>query len=245
MKQRVMHRESIPCLPGLDPLISLLRPAPPLLPCPPPSPHSQAHASPRWLQDLTGSLRKNKEAHDKFVQMATVTSDGKPAVRTVVFRGFVAQLGDKTSDPGNRETLSFITDARSSKMSESRDAEVCWYLTGTREQFRLSGVLDMVTHESEPGPKELRARKWESISASARKQFLWPHPGRKRAMNGAEEDRRLFEDVSPSETDSPDAFALALLRPTRVDHLKLRGSPQQRTMYVREGDAWTEEEVNP
>lgn len=35
-------------------------------------------------------------------------------------------------------------------MGESRDTEVCWYLTGTREQFRLSGVLDMITPESDP-----------------------------------------------------------------------------------------------
>lgn len=32
-------------------------------------------------------------------------------------------------------------------MGESRETEVCWYLTGTREQFRLSGVLDMITPE--------------------------------------------------------------------------------------------------
>jgi hypothetical protein len=72
----------------------------------------QPHANPRWLQDLSGSLRKNKEAHDKFVQMATVTSDGKPAARTVVFRGFLASVGDKGSPSEYRETLSFITDAR-------------------------------------------------------------------------------------------------------------------------------------
>ena len=61
--------------------------------------------------------------------MATVRGDGRPACRTVVFRGFVEKS----------EQLTFVTDARSEKVGElGRQAacELCWYLPGTREQFR-------------------------------------------------------------------------------------------------------------
>ena len=149
------------------------------------------------------------------MQLATVNSEGKPCCRTVVFRGFMASSGDKTSAAADRESLTFITDARSSKMSESRDTEVCWYLTGTREQFRLSGVLDMISHTSAPGQNEHRSRKWQGLSAAARKQFLWPHPGSPRKSSTPEQDKRDFDDVEPSEMDPPDSFVLVTLRPER------------------------------
>ncbi len=106
---------------------------------------SQASPSPRWVQDITGALARNKEPFDKYVQLATVTADGKPAARSVVFRGFLQSRtsADDSVFKGSKETLTFITDTRSSKMKESRDAEVCWYLSGTREQYRLSGQLQV------------------------------------------------------------------------------------------------------
>ena len=47
------------------------------------------------------------------------------------------------------------------------------------------------------------------------RQFLWPHPGAKRASNTAEEDRRIFEEVEASEDSVPDTFTLVTLRPDR------------------------------
>ena len=68
------------------------------------------------------------------MQLATVSADGKPRVRTVVFRGFNAL-----------NNLEFITDARSEKvgqiMSTSPAAELCWWFPVTREQFRVEGTI--------------------------------------------------------------------------------------------------------
>jgi len=106
---------------------------------------SQASPSPRWVQDVAAAAARNKEPFDKYVQLGTVTAEGKPAVRTVVFRGFLQSRtsADDSIYKGSKETLTFITDTRSNKMKESRHAEVCWYLSGTREQFRLSGQLEV------------------------------------------------------------------------------------------------------
>ena len=50
------------------------------------------------------------------MQLATVDGEGRPHVRTVVFRGFADVAGGKA--------MQFITDARSAKVQQKRDAEV-------------------------------------------------------------------------------------------------------------------------
>jgi hypothetical protein len=56
-----------------------------------------------WKLLLQQSLRKNdKLRHAKYMQIATVRPDGRPANRTVVFRGFL----------WDTDRLTFVTDAR-------------------------------------------------------------------------------------------------------------------------------------
>lgn len=92
---------------------------------------------------LLDTVRRNKQGSCRFVQLATVKPGGRPAVRTVVQRGFVEALSDHI-------VVKFCTDARSSKVKEiagCRHAEVCWYFP-SMEQFRLSGTLK-VRHPEE------------------------------------------------------------------------------------------------
>ena len=45
--------------------------------------------TPVWLQQLKRAIRGNRrDAHNRYVQFATLGLDGKPRVRMVVFRGF-------------------------------------------------------------------------------------------------------------------------------------------------------------
>ena len=60
-----------------------------------------------WRQALAASVKKNKEPFDKWYQLATVRTNGRPANRTVVHRGFL----------NNTDKLLFITDARCSLSS--------------------------------------------------------------------------------------------------------------------------------
>ena len=67
-----------------------------------------------------------------FFQLATVTLDGGPANRTVTFRGL---------DEG---AILFTTDADSDKVDHLRRdgrAEVCWYRTESRDQFRITALI--------------------------------------------------------------------------------------------------------
>ncbi len=187
-----------------------------------------------WRSLLARALDDNRTQPDfRYFQLATVQADGRPANRTVVFRGFL----------GDTNQLKITIDTRSDKFPQIQHlpwGEVCWYFTTTREQFRLAGKLDAIDADC-PDSELQNARQstWKDISDNARLQFAWPHPGETRANS---------EGFSPSPPDpaSPLAnFSLLLLNPVKVDHLELRGDPQNRWLYLYESEAWSTVAINP
>ncbi|KAJ1549815.1 hypothetical protein HK405_002211, partial [Cladochytrium tenue] len=137
-----------------------------------------------------------------FLQLATVRPDGTPSNRTIVFRGFWDPA--PTTGPRFDSLLEFVTDARSQKCGDIATtdggilAEACWYFPATREQFRLSGRLYIVTAPtpaaaadatySPPPPPRLppgvpaahaeveRLRLWRTMSPALRASFAAPPP---------------------------------------------------------------------
>lgn len=189
-----------------------------------------------WRSPLSAALHRNRSlVYARYVQLATVRPNGQPANRTIVFRGFL-----KTSN-----TLKFVTDRRSEKVAQitlQSWGEVCWYFPKTREQFRFLGELILV-QESCTDPNLLSARKqqWQDLSDAARSQFAWAHPKQPKT-----ESEQLEPPLPDPETPLSD-FCLLLFDPIEVDHLQLRGNPQNRYLYQRETDShtWTMAEVNP
>ncbi|MEO1692233.1 MAG: Npun_F5749 family FMN-dependent PPOX-type flavoprotein [Cyanobacteria bacterium J06631_6] len=189
-----------------------------------------------WRSPLSSAIHRNRsKPYSRYFQLATITPDGYPANRTVVFRGFL-------DDEQNR--LKIITDARSAKIQDIEHqaaAEICWYFTKTREQFRISGQLTLVTvQESDRNLQQARQTTWHNLSDSARSQFAWPDPAQPAA------DKSAFDVEPPNEKIPLDNFCLLLLTPQKVDHLQLKGDPQQRYLYHLESDrSWTTKAVNP
>ena len=189
-----------------------------------------------WRSHIARALHCNRaKPHSRYVQLATISPEGLPTNRTVVFRGFLEQT--------NR--LQFITDTRSEKYTHLQQqpwGEVCWYFTKTREQFRLAGNLAIVTsQESNADLLKARETMWQNISDAARIQFAWANPGeaRKSSPSG-------FNPDPPSEKQPLDNFCLLLFSPQKVDHLKLKGDPQNRYLYTRQLDnSWVVKEINP
>ncbi|MEM8804784.1 MAG: Npun_F5749 family FMN-dependent PPOX-type flavoprotein [Cyanobacteria bacterium P01_G01_bin.38] len=186
-----------------------------------------------WRASLTGALHHNRaQPYSRYFQLATVRLNGTPANRTVVFRGF--QEGTNS--------LTMITDKRSEKnrhLKHSPWAEACWYFTKTREQFRLTGQIRCIDATCQQGSAS-RVKIWQSISAAARSQFYWPYPGQPREVSAN------FAPDLVDEANPPDSFCLLLLTPTSVDHLKLRGGPQNRYCYQQNSEGgWSSVEVNP
>ena len=190
-----------------------------------------------WRSPLSSAIHRNRsQPFSRYFQLATVTPQGYPANRTVVFRGFL--------EDGYDNALKTITDSRSGKIQDIKhqpQAEICWYFTKTREQFRIAGKLQLITAE-ETNTQLQTARKttWHDLSDSARSQFAWPHPAKPAAQKSA------FSVQPPNSNIPLENFCLLLLIPHKIDHLQLRGDPQLRSLYNLKSDrTWTTESINP
>ena len=188
-----------------------------------------------WRSPLARALDRNHSlAYARYLQLATVRADNRPANRTVVFRGFLEDT----------DQLKFVIDARSQKINQIAHlswAEACWYFPTTREQFRLTGSLTLVgADHPDSALQQARTSTWQELSDSARLQFAWPHPGKPRAGAAA------FEPSPPDASEPLSDFCLLLLEPVQVDHLELRGEPQNRWLYCHNGEqAWSTQAINP
>lgn len=188
-----------------------------------------------WRSPLARALHRNRsQPYSRYLQLATVQPNGYPANRTVVFRGFL----------GETNQLQFVTDARSEKSGQIQhhaQAEACWYFTETREQFRIAGSLILVGSDREDTAlQQARQAAWQALSDAARGQFAWPTPKAPRS------DQEAFAPQALNPQEPLLHFCLLLLEPEQVDHLELRGEPQNRWLYQRDPQqGWSTQAVNP
>lgn len=186
-----------------------------------------------WQLLLDKALEHHRNiTYARYLQLATVNAENRPANRTVVFRGFY----------GNTDCLKFAIDSRSEKVRQiivQPWAEACWYFTETREQFRLSGLLHLVQEDNaDMALQQARQASWQELSDNARLQFAWDNPKQPRTKDSN------FNLPAPSQVEPLANYCLLLLEPMQVDYLNLLGNPQNRYIYSRK-DEWTMEEVNP
>eukprot|EP01126_Amoeba_proteus_P036829 TRINITY_DN3765_c0_g2_i6.p1 TRINITY_DN3765_c0_g2~~TRINITY_DN3765_c0_g2_i6.p1 ORF type:complete len:164 (-),score=16.35 TRINITY_DN3765_c0_g2_i6:424-915(-) len=138
----------------------------------------------------------------------------------MVFRGFV------------KEGLKFSTDLRSTKVQELNlhpYVELCWYFTNTREQFRVSGTVEVATSEHPLAYKVFS----EEISPASRATFAWPEPAVGQLTYDVSADvyptstypRELFFPPSSQTQEHCEKamknFGLILLRPSSISHAQL------------------------
>ncbi|AFZ47634.1 pyridoxamine 5'-phosphate oxidase-related FMN-binding protein [Cyanobacterium stanieri PCC 7202] len=186
-----------------------------------------------WRSPLAKALHLNRsKPFSRYFQLATVTPEGLPSNRTVVFRGFY----------NDTNWLQIITDIRSEKyqhLQQQSRSEICWYFTKTREQFRIDGHIQIITHqEEEKIMLNARQEVWEKLSDNAKIQFSWANPGEKLNNESA---------ITPENLDNPlDTFCLLLFKPQKVDHLLLKGNPQHRYLYQLDTQHnWIMTAINP
>jgi PPOX class probable FMN-dependent enzyme len=188
-----------------------------------------------WRSSLDCALERNRtQPYSRYFQLATVQANGRPANRTVVFRGFL----------GSTNQIKIVIDTRSQKLGQILHqpwGEICWYFTETREQFRLAGELTLID-ANHPDLELQKARQstWQNLSDNARIQFAWEQPGEARAK------QETFSPPPPDPVHPLANFCLLLLDPFKVDHLQLQGDPQNRRFYLRgNSDIWSTIGVNP
>ncbi|MBE9222724.1 pyridoxamine 5'-phosphate oxidase family protein [Cyanobacterium stanieri LEGE 03274] len=186
-----------------------------------------------WRSPLAKALHLNRaKPHSRYFQIATINPEGFPHNRTVVFRGFYADTNN----------LQIITDIRSEKyqhLQKQPQSEICWYFTKTREQFRIQGLIDIITYqENNKNMSHARQQAWEKLSDNAKIQFTWPTPGEKVIKE--------YHTATDSLEQPLDTFCLLILKPQKVDHLQLKGNPQNRYRYhLDEKNNWVITAINP
>lgn len=202
-----------------------------------------------WRSPLARALHRNRAATEsRYLQLATVTPEGHPANRTVVFRGFY----------GDTDQIKIISDRRSDKVSQLQHhpwAELCWYFAKTREQFRIFGKITLIDAQGiDPKLRSERQVTWQNISDPARAQFGWPVPKQPLESVQSAPEKAIANGQSPVEdhrapialdpTNPPANFCLLLLEPQRVDHLEL-GDPHLRYLHEHTAATWYSQPINP
>jgi PPOX class probable FMN-dependent enzyme len=180
--------------------------------------------NPPWFPLYMAAYHRNRK--DRAVQVATVSLDGLPEVRTVILRG-VSAAGEPY----------FFSDSRSNKtiaLNENPTVEMCCWWRSTSEQFRLRGEVTLVTSSEGEWGK--------------RRQELW--------LSQGEDNRALFLSVAPGsplikikeriadEKIAPEQFILVLLNVLHVDYLRLARPHERRKFWLQDG-VWQTAEVTP
>ncbi|WP_460311435.1 pyridoxamine 5'-phosphate oxidase family protein [Aliiglaciecola aliphaticivorans] len=187
-----------------------------------------------WLNKLKGVINDNQALPEsKYLQLATINQENQPEVRTVVFRGFLETTG----------SLFIHTDIRSKKiqhMAVNNHAQICWYFSQSREQYRLTGNLQAITAQSTQ--QSLRIQQWQKLSEAAKQSYFWDTPGEILALD--DKFQPQANQNKPTQQMS-DNFCLLIFSVTEVDHLQLQTTPHIRKRFVFNRHGWQACRVNP
>ena len=195
----------------------------------------------QWIQRLQRSLHLSRSKPEaKFFQLASVTPEGRPDNRTLVFRGFDDATG----------SLLAITDTRSEKLAQllaNPHVSVAWYFVRSREQYRINGKINIrIDDRTELACIDTTAYPmiehcslqsfWNTLSEATRQQFYWPHPGQP-VCDAAIADADM--------TVLSKFFSVLCIYPDEVQYLDLKAAPQLREIHTLEQGRWSVKTVNP
>eukprot|EP00242_Pyramimonas_sp_CCMP2087_P016862 CAMPEP_0198214524 /NCGR_PEP_ID=MMETSP1445-20131203/42161_1 /TAXON_ID=36898 /ORGANISM="Pyramimonas sp., Strain CCMP2087" /LENGTH=223 /DNA_ID=CAMNT_0043889779 /DNA_START=343 /DNA_END=1014 /DNA_ORIENTATION=- len=194
-----------------------------------------------WLERIeVSSARSRKVRGGNYVQIATVSPEGLPCCRTVVFRGWVPS-------PDGLKAMKMITDLRSEKVAHvaaSPACEMVWWFSKSSEQYRIQGDLQLVGADcADAELLSQRKQQWGNLSDSAREQFFWQSPGV--PFSGASKTPEGGRDEEGSILPVPETFLLMLLWPKQVKYLRLTDNFSQIDHLDAANYAWNYSRVNP
>jgi pyridoxamine 5'-phosphate oxidase len=183
---------------------------------------------PPWRPLLRAARqREGRAPGGGWLQLATVSAEGWPRVRTLVFRGWSAQ-GE----------LELLTDTRSEKSNELLDqpqVELCWLFRRTREQFRLRGLARLMDGQQD---RQALEQHWQRLTPRGRAVWGWPQPGATFDPAGP------WAEQIPDDVPQPEALALIRVQLERVEQLDLKPHPHRRRCWLRD-QGWLEQQLNP
>ena len=187
-----------------------------------------------WLQLVMSALDRSTRGAANHFQLATVTPDGRAANRTLTFREFRHLTDDLCTHSHTRAQ-------KVADLESNPQAEACWWFDEARDQFRISGSVQILTDDATGDDAAYRNEQWASLDRYEKALYISPDPGQPRADDASFNE--AFSTTPPE--DPPDTFAVLLLSPERVDHLDFSGHPHRRQVFTRTDDGWATEAVNP
>ena len=176
---------------------------------------------PLWRQKLKASrFKEGKLASNRWIQIANISKNNKPRVRTVVFRGWL-----------DNSTMLIYTDTRSEKfkdMETNNNIEVLWLFFKSKSQYRFKGIV----YELEDNDKY-----WDNLLDRSKKQWFWPAPGKKI-------DQKNTISLTDNKLSKPNNFSVLKIKINEVDLLKLEKPLHKRYIWKKINN-WQCIEVNP
>ncbi|KZT00022.1 uncharacterized protein LAESUDRAFT_667058 [Laetiporus sulphureus 93-53] len=228
-------------------------------------------SAPRWLSELKKALSVPENKGQTVYQLATADPNGRPHVRTCVHRDIVQPEGYP-----NLPVFILTTDVRSPKISQLRanpQAEVAWWMAGSKDQFRIYGSVRIVASPKAdfkagaPPPPSLALDKmdeqgydWEkkrvesfnSVNAQLKASWCRPVPG---STIGSYDEASKWPQKLPKDGEAQSEeeeqqveqalknCAIVLIETLEVDWVQLGVTPNQRTRFTRKEEEWVEEIV--
>ena len=188
-----------------------------------------AQPLPPWRPLLFAALkREGRSPGGRWLQLASLSIDGYPRVRTLVFRDWSAAA-----------TLDLITDARSEKCLEierTPEVELCWLFRKAREQFRLRGTARLISPTANEGVA--LDQHWKRLPPSGRSVWAWPSPGDPFDAQG-QWPQELSDD-----SGMPEHLRLLRISLHQVEQLDLKPHPHLRRLWTS-ARQWQEQRLNP
>ncbi len=175
---------------------------------------------PLWRQKLKASqIKEGRLASSRWIQIANISKNIQPRVRTVVFRGWL-----------DNNTMLIYTDKRSEKFNDleiNNNIEILWIFLKSKSQYRFKGnAYKLVDDENY----------WNNLSEKSKLTWFWPCPGVKI-------DKQNIFKIKNINT-KPNNFAVLKLDIREVDLLKLENPVHKRYIWKRNNN-WDCIEVYP
>ena len=175
---------------------------------------------PEWRLAIKSSIYKEgKSVSKRWIQIATISKDNSPKLRTVVFRGW-----------SEADSMLIYTDRRSEKVNDiniNNNVEILWLFPKSKSQYRLKGEA----HEIKENIKF-----WDNLSEQSKATWFWPNPGGKLAPKSAYD--------KPKNLERPDTFNVMEVKINYVELLKLERPIHKRWSWSK-NNSWKRVELNP
>ena len=176
---------------------------------------------PQWRQELKASqFKEGKLSSNRWIQLANISINNQPRVRTVVFRGWL-----------DSNTMLIYTDKRSEKFKDleiNNNIEILWLFYKCKSQYRFKGEAFFIDKNDQY---------WNKLSQRTKMPWFWPCPKERI-------DKTQTFPSSNKILSKPSNFCVLEIKIKNVELLKLENPIHKRYIWDKNNN-WDRIEVYP